>query len=126
MRPSPTTIASRTYGEAFSSFSISDGEMFLPPAVMMMSFIRSVIFRCVPSTHSPTSPVRSHPSSVEDLGGRLRLAPVAGEHAGVAGQDLAGRFVDAHLAPGCASPTVPSRTRPGRLPVATAVFSVIP
>ena len=28
--------------------------------------------------------------------------------------------------PGCGSPTVPSRTRPGRLAVATAVFSVMP
>ena len=30
--------------EAFSEFSISDGARFLPPAVIMMSFIRSVIF----------------------------------------------------------------------------------
>ena len=63
LRPSPTTIASLMYGDALSSFSSCEGEMFLPPAVMMMSFIRSVILRCVPSTHSPTSPVRSHPSS---------------------------------------------------------------
>ncbi len=51
------------YGEAFSAFSISDGATFLPPAVMMMSFIRSVIRRCVPSTSSPTSPVCSQPSA---------------------------------------------------------------
>jgi len=44
------------------AFSISLGEMFLPPAVMMMSLIRSVILTWVPSTHSPTSPVCSHPS----------------------------------------------------------------
>ena len=45
LRRSPMTIASRTYGETLSLFSISDGEMFLPPAVMMMSFLRSVIVR---------------------------------------------------------------------------------
>jgi hypothetical protein len=45
------------------AFSISLGEMFLPPAVMMMSLIRSTILRWVPSTHSPTSPVCSQPSA---------------------------------------------------------------
>ena len=45
LRRSPITIASRTYGETFRRFSISDGETFLPPAVMMMSFLRSVIVR---------------------------------------------------------------------------------
>ena len=45
-------------------FSISDGEIFFPPDVMMMSFIRSTILMWVPSTHSPTSPVRSQPSAV--------------------------------------------------------------
>lgn len=35
--------ASVTYGENFSSFSHSLGVMFLPPAVMMMSFMRSVM-----------------------------------------------------------------------------------
>ncbi len=29
-------------------------------------------------------------------------------------------------APGCGSPTVPRRTRPGRLAVAMAVFSLMP
>ncbi len=38
LRPSPRTTASRTYGETLSAFSISDGAMFLPPAVMRMSF----------------------------------------------------------------------------------------
>ena len=37
------TTASEMKGENFSWFSISDGVMFLPPAVMMMSFMRSVI-----------------------------------------------------------------------------------
>ena len=38
------------------------GETFLPPAVTMMSFLRSVIAR-KPSSIEPTSPVRSQPSS---------------------------------------------------------------
>ena len=61
-RRSPTTTASLTYGDALSAFSSSLGAMFLPPAVMMMSFARSVIFTWEPSTHSPTSPVCSQPS----------------------------------------------------------------
>ena len=44
-------------------FSISDGEMFLPPAVMMRSFLRSVIVRKPLSSSSPTSPVCSQPSA---------------------------------------------------------------
>ena len=40
---SPITTASEMYGENFSWFSISDGVTFLPPAVMMMSFMRSVL-----------------------------------------------------------------------------------
>jgi hypothetical protein len=50
-------------GEVLRRFSISDGEMFFPPEVMMMSLMRSTILRYVPSTHSPTSPVWSHPSA---------------------------------------------------------------
>jgi hypothetical protein len=64
LRPSPITIASLTYGDVLRLFSISDGEMFLPPDVMMMCLIRSMIFRWVPSTQTPTSPVLSQPSSV--------------------------------------------------------------
>ena len=52
-------------GEVFRLFSISEGEMFFPPEVMIMCLIRSTILTWVPSTHSPTSPVRSHPSSVK-------------------------------------------------------------
>ena len=43
LRPSPMTIASLTYGDVFRLFSISDGEMFLPPDVMMMCLMRSTI-----------------------------------------------------------------------------------
>ncbi len=63
-RPSPTTIASLMYGDVLRLFSISDGETFFPPEVMMMCLMRSTILMCVPSTHSPTSPVISQPSSV--------------------------------------------------------------
>jgi hypothetical protein len=38
--------------------------MFLPPAVMMMSFERPVIVTNPSASISPTSPVRSQPSSV--------------------------------------------------------------
>ena len=38
--------------------------MFLPPAVMMRSFFRSVILMKPSSSISPTSPVRNQPSSV--------------------------------------------------------------
>ncbi len=64
LRPSPTTIASLTYGDVLSTFSISDGDTFLPPDVMMMCLIRSTMRMCVSSTHSPTSPVHRNPSSV--------------------------------------------------------------
>jgi hypothetical protein len=43
-------------------FSISDGETFLPPAVMITSFLRSVIVRWPRSSSVPTSPVCSQPS----------------------------------------------------------------
>jgi hypothetical protein len=38
------------------------GETFLPPAVTMMSFLRSVTVRKLSSSIVPTSPVCSHPS----------------------------------------------------------------
>ena len=53
---SPITIASFMYGEVFKLFSISDGETFFPPLVIIISFFRSIIFKNSPS-YSPTSPV---------------------------------------------------------------------
>ena len=44
-RRSPITTASVTYGENLIWFSSSDGVTFLPPAVTMMSFNRSVMRR---------------------------------------------------------------------------------
>jgi len=58
------TTASEMYGENLSWFSISEGVMFLPPAVMMMSFIRSVMVTNPSSSMEPTSPVCSQPSTM--------------------------------------------------------------
>ena len=44
-----------------SALSIGCGAMFFPPAVTMMSFLRSVMARN-PSRSSPMSPVWNHPS----------------------------------------------------------------
>ena len=63
-RRSPMTTASEMYGENFSWFSISEGVTFLPPAVMMMSFMRSVIFTKPSASMLPTSPVCSQPSTM--------------------------------------------------------------
>ena len=60
---SPTTIACETYFDAFRSFSRFCGATFLPPAVTMMSFLRSVILTKPSSSISAMSPVRSQPSS---------------------------------------------------------------
>ena len=50
-----------------------DGVRFLPPAVMMMSFLRPVIFRKPSSSSSPRSPVCSQPStSVSAVASGLR------------------------------------------------------
>ena len=61
-RRSPISTASLMYGLTLTAFSISDGAMFLPPAVIMMSFMRSVIRRKPFSSSTPTSPVCSQPS----------------------------------------------------------------
>ena len=59
--------------------------------------MRSTMRMCVPSTHCPTSPVLQEPVVGERLGGLVRLAPVAGERAGVARLDLVGLGVEAQL-----------------------------
>ena len=53
---SPITSASLIKGDIFILFSISCGDTFLPPLVIMMSFFLSIIFRNSPSK-TPTSPV---------------------------------------------------------------------
>ena len=54
--------ACRCSGELFSAFSIGCGAMFLPPAVMIRSFLRSVICRKPSASISPMSPVWNQPS----------------------------------------------------------------
>ena len=53
---SPITIASLIKGDVLILFSISDGDTFFPPLVIIMSFFLSTILRNSPS-NSPTSPV---------------------------------------------------------------------
>ena len=61
---SPIAIAWPISGPAaFSLASMFAGDMFLPAALMMSSFLRSTIFRKPSSSNSPTSPVWSQPSS---------------------------------------------------------------
>ncbi len=45
-------------------FSITWGATFFPPAVMMMSFLRSVMVRYPSASMKPMSPVLNQPSSV--------------------------------------------------------------
>ena len=71
-------------------FSISDGETFLPPAVITMSLMPVDDPQVRPV--DPLADVAGVQPAVrvDGLGGRLGLAPVPGERAGVAGEDLAG------------------------------------
>jgi len=43
--PSPTTITCSITSDSFSLFSITCGDMYLPPEVLNISFLRSVILR---------------------------------------------------------------------------------
>ena len=73
-RPSPTTTACSTIGQSIIVCSIGIGDTFLPPAVMMMSFLRPVIVMRPSSSIDPRSPVLNQPSSVNTsavLSGRL-------------------------------------------------------
>jgi hypothetical protein len=59
---SPIITACETYLLSLTRFSIGCGAMFLPPAVTMMSFFRSVMRR-KPSSSTPMSPVWNQPSA---------------------------------------------------------------
>ena len=63
--------------------------MFLPPAVTMRSFFRSVIRRNPSGSRTPMSPVWNHPVGVDRLRRRLRLSVVAPHDVRPARQDLA-------------------------------------
>ena len=62
--------------------------MFLPPEVMIRSFLRSVIVRKPSASRWPTSPVCSQPSTIAARV-RLGVVPVALHDVRAAGQDLA-------------------------------------
>ena len=62
LRLSPIMTACATYLLVLTLFSIGCGAMFFPPAVTMMSFLRSVMAR-KPSRSSPMSPVWNQPSA---------------------------------------------------------------
>ena len=49
--------------ELLSAASMFAGDMFLPAALMISSFLRSTIFRKPSSSNSPMSPVSRKPSS---------------------------------------------------------------
>ena len=61
-RLSPIITAFSTKVFVFTRFSIGCGAIFFPPAVTMMSFLRSVIRRKPSASTIPMSPVWNHPS----------------------------------------------------------------
>ncbi len=112
-------------GHCLRSFSMLAGVRFLPPAVMMMSFLRPVILRKPSSSSSPTSPVSSQPSisvsavasglfqySRKTFGPRMRISPSS----------------SAILisTPGSGLPTVPNLKSSSVPTVPTPVVSVMP
>ena len=85
---SPTTIACETYFDVFRSFSRFCGATFLPPAVTMMSFFRSVIVM-KPSVVDLGDVAGAEPAvRAEHLSGRLGVLEVALEDRLAADQQL--------------------------------------
>ena len=81
-------MASPISSDSLSAASMFLGAMFLPPAVMMISFLRPVIVRKPSLSNAPRSPEHSQPSlSVSAVA--CGLLVVAEEHVGAAHQDLA-------------------------------------
>ena len=64
LRRSPITTASLISGCSLSPDSSGLGATFLPPAVMMMSFLRPVMCRNPSASNSPRSPEYSQPSLI--------------------------------------------------------------
>ena len=60
-RRSPCTITWLINGSAFRRFSMFWGAMFMPPAVTIRSFLRSVMKRNPSSSTRPMSPVWNQP-----------------------------------------------------------------
>ena len=67
------------YFDAFRSFSMFCGAMFLPPAVTMMSFLRSVIVTKPSASISAMSPDAEPAVGAEHRRRRLGILVVAGE-----------------------------------------------
>ena len=109
---------------ALSAFSSACGAIFLPPAVTMRSFFRSVMRR-KPSSSWPMSPEWNQPSGSTRLGGRRRVVVVLPEHRRAAHEDLA-VLGDLHLDDVQRGPTVPNRNPSGVLRYAAAIVSVRP
>ena len=65
-RLSPSTNAWETNSQRWMTSSIGPGETFLPPAVMIRSFLRPVMYRNPSLSMRPRSPVAYQPSSVND------------------------------------------------------------
>ena len=97
-RRSPTTSACETHGMPLRRFSMFCGETFLPPAVTMMSFLRSVIVRKPSSSISPDVAGVQPAVAGQHRARRLLVLVVAGEDRRPAHEDLAvlgGRDLDA-------------------------------
>ena len=116
-----------TYLLVLISFSIGCGAMFLPPAVTMMSFLRSVMRR-KPSSSAPMSPVWNQPSASIASARRVRVVVVALHDVRAAREDLAvggdpdldarhrlAHRADAEVRPAC-SRRSPATSRSGRSP----------
>src|SRR5437667_3479898 len=96
LRLSPITTAWLTCGWSLSRFSIFCGATYLPPEVLIRSFLRSVMQEAVRVELADVAGVEPA-LAVPALGGGLRPAVVAEGDVGAARQDLAvGR--DAQLA----------------------------
>jgi hypothetical protein len=131
------TTASLMKGDALTAFSISLGATFFPPAVMRMSFARSVILRWVPvpsavdeppgpGSQTPTSPVCRPTVRGQGVRGRLGVAEVAEERARMPGHDLSDGRVDADLRALVRLAHRAELDPTGRFAVPIAVFSVMP
>ena len=87
-RRSPITTTCETYGELFSRFSRFAGATFLPPAVIRMSFLRSVIVT-KPSASIAGDVARAEPAVVvQHRARRLGILEVALEDRLAADQQL--------------------------------------
>ena len=88
------------------------GDMFLPAALMISSFLRSMIFTNPASSICAMSPVCSQPVGVDRLGGLLGLVAVAGHHRVARGPAARRRRRAGSRRPGSAVRRSPAGRRP--------------